>query len=123
MLDRFLVIVTLILLCEFLSGCNDITRSEKFDRERWKEYSEVDGPNRDLMANDLLKTHKLVGLTNKQMLQLLGSPSNFSDTTKTYYELATEFDEIDPISGKNLVITFNKDSVITSAVIKEWHKH
>jgi len=106
-----------------LFGCNDITKSEKFDQEVWKEHTEVDGPDRDLMAEDLLKTHKLVGLTNKQMLQLLGSPSNFDDTTKIYYELATEYDMIDPVSGKNLVIQFNKDSVIISAKIEEWHKH
>jgi hypothetical protein len=67
------------------------------------------------MAEDLIKTHKLIGLTNHQMLQLLGSPSNYADTTKTYYELSEEFDSIDPTSGKNLVIQFNKDSVIIKA--------
>ena len=75
------------------------------------------------MAEDLLKTHKLIGLSHKQMLQLLGNPSNYADTTKTWYELSQEFDSIDPISGKDLVISFNKDSIITDAIIREWHKH
>jgi hypothetical protein len=105
------------------ASCNDITKSEKFDQARWKQYAGFDGPDRDLMAEDLLKTHKLIGLTNKQLLQLLGGPSNFSDTTKIYYELSQQYDMIDPISGKNLIITLDKDSIVSKAEIVEWHKH
>jgi hypothetical protein len=105
------------------ASCNDITKSEKFDQARWKQYAGFDGPDRDLMAEDLLKTHKLIGLTNKQLLQLLGGPSNFSDTTKIYYELSQQYDMIDPISGKNLIITLDKDSIVNKAEIVEWHKH
>jgi hypothetical protein len=101
-----------------LFGCG-----EKFDKTKWAEYDEVDGPDRDLMAEDLLKTHKLIGLTNKQMLKLLGPPANFTDTAKRYYVLKEEYDMIDPVSGKYLVIQFNRDSVITIAKIEEWHKH
>jgi hypothetical protein len=77
------------------------------------------------MAEDLLKNHRLIGLTNKQMYQLLGRPwSNYySDSVKKPYQLKVEYDMIDPISGKDLIITFNKDSIITHAEIKEWHKH
>jgi hypothetical protein len=123
MLNRLLLIIIFLVLNTFCYSCNDITRSEKFNKEIWNQYGSFDGPDRDLMAEDLIKTHRLIGLTNKQMLQLLGSPSNLGDTTKTDYELSQEFDSIDPISGKNLVIQFNKDSVITSASIEEWHKH
>ena len=123
MLNRFLFIIPLIVFYTFISSCNDISKSEKFDQEKWKQYSEVDGPERDLMAEDLIKTHKLMGLTNKQMVQLLGPPEN--DTTATWYELKEEGEWLspDPVSGKDLVIKFNKDSVIISAEIKEWHKH
>ena len=123
MLNRFQLLVTLILVFTSISGCIDISKSEKFDQEKWKQYSEVDGPDRDLMAEDLLKNHKLIGLSHKQMLQLLGSPANYTDTTKTYYVLTEEYDMIDPVSGKNLIITFNKDSLISRAEIEEWHKH
>ena len=116
------MIISIILLA-FIISCNDITKREKFNSEKWKQYDGFDGPDRDLMAEDLTKTHRLIGLTNHQMLQLLGSPSNFGDTTKTCYELSEEFDSIDPVSGKNLVITFNKDSIIAKAKIEEWHKH
>jgi hypothetical protein len=95
--------------------------TEKFDKNKWGGYSEVDGPDRDLMAGNLLKTHQLIGLTNKQMHQLLGPPAN--DTTSTWYELKEEWDMIDPVYSKYLIIKFNKDSVIIGAEIKEWHKH
>jgi hypothetical protein len=119
------LIISILCLLSFtlVLGCNDITRHEKFDSEKWKQYESVDGPERGSMAEDLLKTKKLVGLSHKQMLALLGEPSNYTDTTKTYYELSEEYDMIDPVSGKDLLITFNKDSVITNAEIKEWHKH
>ncbi|SRR5260221_7175446 len=102
--------------------------SEKFDKTKWAQYDEVDGPDRNLMAEDLLKNNKLVGLSHKQMLQLLGPPANYTDTfytdtLNTYYTLSEKYDMIDPVSGKDLVIKFNKDSIITSAEIKEWHKH
>ena len=57
------------------------------------------------------------------MLQLLGDPANFKDTTQTFYILSEEYDMIDPVSGKDLIIKFNKDSVIIHAEIKEWNKH
>ncbi len=57
------------------------------------------------------------------MLQLLGPPEN--DTTATWYTLKQKFEflGVDPVSGKNLIIKFNKDSIITHAEIEEWHKH
>jgi hypothetical protein len=111
----FLFVVTLF-------SCHKV----KFNSTRWQQYLETDGPDgseREAMAEDLLQNYKLVGLTNKQMLQLLGPPANQTDTTKTYYTLSEKYDLIDPVSGKDLIIKFNKDSIITSAEIKEWHKH
>lgn len=96
---------------------------EKFDKTKWAGDDAIGGPEKVLMAEDLIKTNKLMGISHKQMLQLLGVPANYTDTTKTYYELLQEFDSIDPVFGKNLIITFNKDSIITDAEIKEWHKH
>jgi len=121
MLNKLFLFISLIsIIC---IGCNDISRKEKFDSEKWKQYIGFDSPNRDLMAEDLLASHKLIGLSHNRMLQLLGDPTNYGDSTKTWYELSQEFDSIDPIAGKDLVITFNKDSIITNATIREWHKH
>jgi hypothetical protein len=30
---------------------------------------------------------------------------------------------IDPKSGENLIIKFNKDSIIVKAIIQKWHHH
>jgi len=121
MLNKLFFYISLIsIICV---GCNDISRKEKFDSEKWKQYIGFDSPNRDLMAEDLLASHKLIGLSHNRMLQLLGDPTNYGDSTKTWYELSQEFDSIDPIAGKDLVITFNTDSIITNATIREWHKH
>jgi hypothetical protein len=118
MLNKFPVIIAGFSLIVTIPSC-----TEKFDKAKWAQYEEVNGPNRDLMAQDLLKNNKLVGLSHKQMLQLLGQPANYTDTLNTYYTLSEKYDMIDPVSGKDLIIKFNKDSIITSAEIKEWHKH
>ena len=123
MFNRFPLVITLIVLCPLINSCNDISRSEKFDRTKWTDLGDLGGSDKVLMAEDLIKTKKLIGLTNKQMLQLLGQPAN--DTTETWYGLEEEGEWLspDPVSGKNLTIHFNKDSVIVKAEIQEWHKH
>jgi hypothetical protein len=75
------------------------------------------------MADDLIQRRLLIGISNKQMLQLLGPAEK--DNTETQYTLEEniEFLGIDPVSAKYLVVKFNKDSIITSAEIKEWHRH
>ena len=105
-------------LLPILCGC-----TEKFDKKKWADFGELGGSDKVLMAEDLIKTHKLIGLTNEQMLRLLGPPAN--DPTATWYNLKEdgEFLSPDPVSGKNLTIQFNQDSVIVKAVIEEWHKH
>lgn len=104
-------------------SCNNITKPAPFNRSKWLNYYSFDGPNRVSMAEDLIKTNRLIGLSNRQMLQLLGPPAHYDDTTKTVYELSQEFDMIDPISGKDLIIKFNKDSTVIGSKIEEWHKH
>ena len=119
MSNKIQVINILLFLIFTITSCG-----EKFDKNGWGSYGEVDGPSdRVSMAEDLAKTHKLIGLTHKEMLQLLGPPANYTDTTLTAYVLKEEYDMIDPISGKDLIITFNKDSIITSVKIEKWNKH
>lgn len=115
--SKLLYIACLVFLFA-LSGC-----TKAFNKKEWADFDALGGSDKVLMAEDLIKTNKLLGLTNKQMLELLGPPAN--DTTATWYNLKEdgEFLSPDPASGKNLVIQFNKDSVIISAKIEEWHKH
>jgi len=97
--------------------------TKAFNKKEWAEdVGELGGSDKVLMAEDLVKSHQLLGVNNRQLIQLLGSPTNYTDTTKTCYTLSEKYDMIDPISGKDLVIQFNKDSVIISAKIEEWHK-
>ena len=76
------------------------------------------------MLNDLVKNHKLQGLTYQQLIDSLGAPGNFGDNDHTVrYEIITGFkSDIDPTYGKNLNITLGPDSVVTSYKISEW-KH
>jgi hypothetical protein len=120
MLIKFSFIAVIFCSLNSLCSCKE---NEKFDKRIWSQYNSVDGPDRDLMAEDLIETHKLLGLDKKQMLDLLGDPANYTDTTKAYYELSEKYDSIDPVSGKNLILTFNADSIIVTAKIEEWHKH
>ena len=77
-----------------------------------------------MMLNDLVKNHKLKGLTYQQLIDSLGAPGNFSDNDDTVrYEIVTRFEsDIDPTSGKNLNLTLGADSIVTSYKISEW-KH
>jgi len=122
MFNRILSIIIFLILFAFITGCNGITKSEKFDKTKWAKYGEFGGPGRDLMAEDLFKNYKIVGLSHVRMLRLLGPPANYSDSLNTYYTLS-EDNIIDPVYGKDLAIQFNKDSVIVKVAIEEWRKN
>ena len=98
---------------------------KKFNSTLWKESYDVNRGFGDselkAMAEDLVISHKLIGLTYKQMLDSLGEPEN--DPTSTRYTLEENYDTIDPVSGSYLQIDFNKNSIITKTAIIKWHKH
>jgi outer membrane protein assembly factor BamE (lipoprotein component of BamABCDE complex) len=103
----------------FALGCQPTV---KFDSAKWKQPNALENGDRNAMADDLVNSGKLVGLTRPQMLILLGTPAPIVDTKDAYYILSTNYDTVDAVSGRDLIITFSKDSVITSAKIKVWHK-
>jgi hypothetical protein len=55
------------------------------------------------------------------MENLLGQPQ-YEDSTSLGYQIDTHYDVIDPVYHKQLELTFNKDSIITSFKIDEWKK-
>ena len=117
---RIQIITIFLLSILFLFSCH----KKKFNSEYWTEYGAADGPSgseRLDMAEDLVKSRRLIGLNTKQMLKLLGPPLN--DSTSTWYRLQENYDIIDPVSGSYLQINFNKDSIIKKASIIKWHKH
>ncbi len=77
----------------------------------------IRGPDRVLNLRCLCP-HRLIGLTNHQMLELLGSPSNFEDTTKHVMNFHKNLIPL-TLFGKNLVIQFNQDSIIAKAFIEQ----
>jgi hypothetical protein len=114
-MSRLLNIILLLIAVVF-TGCKG-----KFNKIDWEAKGDPGFPDKDYMVDDLLTNYKLKGLSYKQVLQLLGQPSG-KDSTGIFYETLLEYSGIDPGHGKNLVIEFNKDSLVTKAYIDEW-KH
>ncbi len=114
-----LLIFSLILLFCF-SAC---VRQEKFNKQDWLGADAVD-PERESITDHLLKNYKIIGSSHNEIIQLLGEPA-FEDSTGMFYTLSTEYKYlgIDPVSGKNLELKINKDSIITKAEVKDWKRH
>jgi hypothetical protein len=112
MINKVRMVISLFFLA-ILFGC-----TENADKTKWDEIGEAGGKDRLLTAEYLIKAHKLIGLTNKQMLQLLGPPEK--DKTATWYDLEEKGQYIRPYPV--LTIKFNKDSVIIEAFIEAWNK-
>ena len=107
----------------FLTSCSN---NEKFDKVKWQEQGDLRMyTHRKSMLNDLIKNYKLIGLSYKQLINLIGEPENYSDKEKdkVYYEIETDYGtDIDPIYTKSLQIKLTKDSIVESFTIKEWKK-
>ncbi len=117
-------IIALIFLLLAL-GCNhNVVYKQKFDRSKWNLKDDMWYPDRNSMVDDLVKNHKLKGLTYKELTKLVGEPDRWeSNIDSPYYEIVTDFgSDIDPVYTKSLVVYLNKDSVITSLKILEWNK-
>ncbi|MEO6149710.1 MAG: hypothetical protein ABIP28_06095 [Mucilaginibacter sp.] len=111
-----LLATSMVILFLFV-GCK-----RKFNKVNWLVKEDIDYPYRDAMLDDLIKSHKLVGLSYKQVIQLLGKPQS-SGYTGIYYQIKADYGaDIDPIFSKILVIEFGKDSIATTAEVKEWKK-
>ncbi|PTQ99928.1 hypothetical protein C8P68_102758 [Mucilaginibacter yixingensis] len=117
MLKPVILILMLLILC----GCKS-----KFDKKLWVVQGDVDGyPYRNDMVDDLVKHHKLRGLTYRQLVDSLGNPNNSVDDTSgiIYYDVKIDYGwDIDPVYVKSLRLMINKDSIVTGVDIKEW-KH
>jgi hypothetical protein len=114
-LARLIVVFTLI--STFLFSC---TSKQPFDRSGWNDGDGITFPRRYLMVDDLLATHKLVGLKFNNIVGLLHYPDRFSyDSLSFHYEITRKMSGIDTVYTKNLVFTMGKDSVIKSVKVTE----
>ncbi len=104
-----------------IAGCNS---DQKFTREKWSYGDGLEFPSRKTVLNDLLANHKIKGLNHYQVIQLLGSPQH-RDTANFKYSYQIEDTGFEynpkkkPIYIKNLVLFFNKDSIVTKTEVVE----
>ena len=110
-----LILLTILLW----SSCN---QQVKFDKNKWNEQIDPLFPSRyrAKMLNDLTVHNKLVGLNYRQLIESLGTPDN-KDSNVASYKIVVEYgSDIDPVYTKQLMLSYSKDSAITSFKIVEW---
>ena len=101
------------------TSCN---HDKKFDREKWGYGDGLTFPQRDDIINDLLKNHKIKGLTYRQVYDSLGRPQG-RDTLQLSYQItdnSSKYGRKDPVHRKTLILYFSKDSIVTKAEIHEF---
>lgn len=113
-MKAYISIILLLTLC----SCQ-----QKFDKKLWDEQSsEGIHLNRKSMLNDVVENHKIKGQSYNQIIEMLGDSTGLEDN-KLYYNIITDYGwDIDPVYSKDLIITFNRDSIATGFDVKEW-KH
>ncbi|MGG3528397.1 hypothetical protein COM13_26735 [Bacillus pseudomycoides] len=92
--------------------------NSKFQTDRWLK----DERKRVYMIDDLLTKHKLVGKPKKEIVQLLGKPTEtrrFEEMNQTVYYLGDERGFI-PIDSEWLILQFdNDDKVVEHRLYKD----
>jgi hypothetical protein len=118
---KFLFLLSCIIL---FASCGDKTFKRKFNKSAWGKKEDWDYPGRVAMVDDLVKHHKIKGLFYKQLVDSIGEPANWADSTVMAYELVTDFgSDIDPIYTKTLIIYLSKDSMAIGFKIIESKKN
>jgi hypothetical protein len=116
-LRSFRFIIVFVSISAFLFSC---ANKQPFDRDGWNDGDGITFPRRYMMVDDLLATHKLVGLKFSNVVGLLHYPDRFSyDSLSFHYEITRKMSGIDTLYTKNLVFTMGKDKVITSVKVTE----
>jgi len=116
-------IINILAFALLLSSCAD--PSIDFKKESWNERSDLIYSNRSKMLRSLLADHLTEGMTRIQVTQLLGRPENWSNipTNEIGYEIEVDYGwNIDPVKGKNLLLQFSDDSLLTNITVLEWGK-
>ncbi len=118
---RSLISRTIFILVLILgTSCDNQTT---FDSEKWKIEEDLRTyPFREKMVDDIIQNKKFIGLNFSQILDSLGQPT-LLENMQIFYLVKTDYGtDIDPVYSRDLVLTINKDSVVTGVSIKEWKK-
>ena len=113
---------TLLILVLILSSCG--VKDEKFNSQRWKEMDGDSYSKREPLVNDLMKNHLHKGMNYSEIIELLGNPEIFGESEKNRigYILHIDYDLIDPIQGKDLIVDLSNDSTVSDYRIVGWKK-
>jgi outer membrane protein assembly factor BamE (lipoprotein component of BamABCDE complex) len=119
-----LIIIIFNVLVPFSCSCNKILNSIQ-----WKKTSSINNNASDVrskMVNDLIKKNILNGKNKLQIIDLLGDPEYFKDTSNNelYYQINEKYEYIgvDPIYIKYFIIIFNNEDKYENYKILEY-KH
>jgi hypothetical protein len=99
---------------------------KKFDKTGWAKSDAGMYYQREEMLNDVMKNHLKKGMSFQETVHLLGksqdSTLGFSDFTILYDIVVDDGSDIDPVAGKDLFMSFSKDSMLIAWEVKEWDK-
>lgn len=121
MWNRIILSVFLIMIIVSLSSCGIYKYRHTFTIEKWNRESE----NRRKIVNDLLKKHDIFGMTEKEIICLLGEEEAYANT-KTSFKMSRIYFEpentlvyylgVDYMDDMWLVISLD-DGVVSSYCI------
>jgi hypothetical protein len=104
-------------------GCGP--KSMEFDSVNWNK--KVDGfySYREFMIQDVMENQLQNGMPLREVIALLGTPELYHNQ-KEYeinYEISVDYGwNIDPMEGKELIIVFDSDSLVTDIRLKHWKR-
>lgn len=78
--------------------------------------------SRNAMLKDLLANYRLAGMSEPQLIRLLGKPDYSSDSTLAYRIIEDYGSDIDPVYNKTLEISFNTGKTVKEVKVREWKK-
>jgi hypothetical protein len=100
-------------------------RPMAFDKTQWLQArNEYDSRVLSRMAKDLIERKALIGESRSQLVELLGAPEQYSDSTdrEMYYVIREDWDGIDPVRLDHLLISLDQDGRAFEARVDVFRK-
>ncbi len=119
-----LVILTFVLIMFIMWGKNDGVNRISFNSNTWKNTPATHSLDsiRLRMADDFLKTYRLLGKSKEEIVGLIGEPdqTGYFNTRDIVYMLGQETDSYFAIDSQWLVLDLNEsDNVIAFEVVTD----